>query len=63
MDAASPASAAPACAVPVRFADVVRFRLKPGFIGFGGPAGQIALLHEKLADRRRWISERRLPHS
>jgi chromate transporter len=37
--------------------------LKLGFIGFGGPAGQIALMHEELVQRRRWISENRFLHA
>jgi chromate transporter len=37
--------------------------LKLGFISFGGPAGQIALMHEELVERRRWISERRFLHA
>lgn len=48
---------------PVRFADAVRFWLKLGFISFGGPAGQIALMHEELVTRRRWLSERRFLHA
>ena len=39
------------------------FWLKLGFISFGGPAGQIALMHEELVERRRWISERRFLHA
>lgn len=39
------------------------FWLKLGFIGFGGPAGQIALMHEELVVRRRWISEKRFLHA
>ena len=31
------------------------FWLKLGFISFGGPAGQIALMHEELVTRRRWL--------
>jgi chromate transporter len=34
-----------------------------GFISFGGPAGQIAILHQELVERRRWISERRFLHA
>ena len=39
------------------------FWLKLGFISFGGPAGQIALMHEELVNRRRWLSERRFLHA
>ena len=37
--------------------------LKVGCLGFGGPAGQIALMHEELVERRRWISESRFLHA
>ncbi len=37
--------------------------LKLGFISFGGPAGQIAIMHEELVERRRWISENRFLHA
>jgi chromate transporter len=39
------------------------FWLKLGFVSFGGPAGQIALMHEELVERRRWISENRFLHA
>ncbi|HYP34022.1 MAG TPA: chromate efflux transporter [Burkholderiaceae bacterium] len=39
------------------------FWLKLGFVSFGGPAGQIAVMHEELVERRRWISERRFLHA
>ncbi|WP_420827010.1 chromate efflux transporter [Aquipseudomonas campi] len=39
------------------------FWLKLGFISFGGPAGQISLMHQELVERRRWISERRFLHA
>jgi chromate transporter len=41
----------------------LRFWLKLGFISFGGPAGQIAIMHAELVERRRWISERRFLHA
>jgi chromate transporter len=39
------------------------FWFKLGFISFGGPAGQIALMHTELVEKRRWISERRFLHA
>ncbi len=39
------------------------FWLKLGFVSFGGPAGQIAVMHQELVERRRWISERRFLHA
>jgi chromate transporter len=40
-----------------------RFWMKLGMISFGGPAGQIAIMHDELVERRRWISERRFLHA
>ncbi|PRA49243.1 MULTISPECIES: chromate efflux transporter [Pseudomonas] len=39
------------------------FWLKLGFISFGGPAGQISIMHQELVERRRWISEKRFLHA
>ena len=47
----------------VSFAEAFRFWLKLGFISFGGPAGQIAIMHTELVERRRWISEKRFLHA
>ncbi len=51
----------PAAAPTLREALAFWFRL--GCISFGGPAGQIALMHTELVERRRWISERRFLHA
>ncbi|MEE5154813.1 chromate efflux transporter [Pseudomonas alliivorans] len=48
---------------PVSLREAVRFWLKLGFISFGGPAGQISIMHQELVERRRWISERRFLHA
>ena len=48
---------------PPSRAEAFAFWLKLGFISFGGPAGQIAVMHEELVVRRRWISERRFLHA
>lgn len=45
------------------FAEAARWWLRLGFISFGGPAGQIAVMHEELVERRRWISESRFLHA
>jgi chromate transporter len=47
----------------VSFALAFWFWLKLGFISCGGPAGQIAIMHEELVVRRRWISEKRFLHA
>jgi chromate transporter len=45
------------------FIEALRFWFKLGFISFGGPAGQIAIMHQELVERRRWISEHRFLHA
>jgi chromate transporter len=47
----------------VPFKEAFIFWLKLGFLSFGGPAGQIALMHEELVERKRWISEKRYLHA
>ncbi|MFZ2451215.1 MAG: chromate efflux transporter [Methylovulum miyakonense] len=47
----------------VPFGTAFGFWLKMGFISFGGPAGQIAIMHQELVENRRWISEQRFLHA
>ncbi len=47
----------------VSFGEALRFWFKLGFISFGGPAGQIAIMHRELVEQRHWISERRFLHA
>lgn len=49
--------------LPPSFLEALAFWLKLGLISFGGPAGQIAIMHQELVEQRRWISERRFLHA
>jgi chromate transporter len=55
-------AAGPALAHP-SFKDALRFWLKLGFISFGGPTGQIAIMHTELVEKKRWIGEERFLHA
>lgn len=48
---------------PVSFAQAFIYWLKLGFISFGGPAGQISIMHHDLVEKKRWISEKRFLHA
>lgn len=60
-----PAAARPDKLPPAKptFAEAFRFWLKLGFISFGGPAGQIAIMQTELVEKRRWISQSRFLHA
>lgn len=47
----------------ISFKEAILFWLKLGFISFGGPAGQIAVIHQELVEERKWISEKRFMHA
>ena len=69
----TPQEAATAAQIPVQIPTITPptvsfwraflFWLKLGFISFGGPAGQISVMHQELVENRRWISERRFLHA
>jgi chromate transporter len=60
---ASDTTAASAAPPAPTFGQAFVYWLRLGFISFGGPAGQIAIMHEELVERRRWISEQRFLHA
>ena len=63
MTAPLPLTADEFAPAPITFWAAFRFWLKLGFISFGGPAGQISIMHQELVENRRWISERRFLHA
>ncbi|MFW1840633.1 chromate efflux transporter [Acinetobacter gyllenbergii] len=59
MQSADPTNPTPT----IPFRQAFLFWLKLGFISFGGPAGQIAVMHQELVENKRWISEKRFLHA
>src|SRR5918992_2839087 len=47
----------------VPLGEALRYWARLGFINFGGPAGQIAIMHDELVDKKRWISDNRFLHA
>src|SRR6266481_3695429 len=48
---------------PPSFGEALRFWLKLGFVSFGGPSGQIAMMHTELVEKKRWIDNARFLHA
>ena len=53
----------PALAAKPTFKEALKFWVKLGFISFGGPAGQIAIMHEYLVEKKKWISDSKFLHA
>jgi chromate transporter len=61
-DSPAPSTEAPP-ATRVTFGEAVLVWTRIGLLSFGGPAGQVALMHQELVDKRRWIDEERFLHA
>ncbi|MDQ3580605.1 MAG: chromate efflux transporter [Pseudomonadota bacterium] len=62
-DSSAKPSSEVAAPAAVSLREAFWYWLRLGFISFGGPAGQISIMHQELVERRRWISERRFLHA
>lgn len=56
-------AAAPTPPTPPTLRQAFWYWLKLGFISFGGPAGQIAIMHTDLVENKHWVSEKRFLHA
>ncbi len=63
MSAAKPTISPATAPLPPSLANALVYWTKLGFMSFGGPAGQISMMHQELVERRRWIGERRFLHA
>lgn len=63
LDTAAGALPSQPAAPAVSFFEALKFWFKLGFISFGGPARQIAIMHRTLVEEKRWISEQRFLHA
>ena len=63
MDTASSSAPSSPTPAPITMGEAFKYWLKLGFISFGGPAGQISMMHQELVEKRRWISEHRYLHA
>jgi chromate transporter len=63
MDTQTRVAAAASAAAPVSFGEAFRVWLRVALLSFGGPAGQIAVMHRIIVDEKRWISESRFLHA
>ncbi len=59
----TPGNSAGSAPAPVTLTEAFWYWLKLGFISFGGPTGQIAIMHQDLVEKKRWISEQRFLHA
>ena len=59
----TPSATPPATPPAISLREALRFWLQLGFISFGGPAGQIAIMHRELVEKRCWVSEQRFLHA
>jgi chromate transporter len=62
-DLAAGAAARPVPAHGVSFGEALRVWLRVAALSFGGPAGQIAVMHRIIVDEKSWVGERRFLHA
>jgi len=63
MDESAPPGAEESAAPPVSFREAFRTWCRVAALSFGGPAGQIAVMHRIIVDEKKWISEAQFLHA